>query len=444
MSGVIGVLGLFLALAVLAYLTAVRNWSILPSALIASMVIIITNGLPIWETFLESFSGGLSGYIKSFFIMMALSSLFGKVMSDSGAAEAIAQKFVKVFGVKHIGLALLIIGGLITYGGINGVVAIFTIYPLGIALIREANLPRQYLLGAAGAGCGSYAMLALPGTPQSQNLIPTTFLGTDAYAAPVMSIISSAAMFVASIFFLEFLERRYRRKEMGFVPGIHEQTANGQVRLPRDPATLPHWGLSLIPFVCVFGIILALKNVVAAVGGACAALAVATLVCYLMNMKRFDSNLNILVKDGMQSGIIAVCSVAAIVGFGTVVQAAPAFQVFVDWCMNLNFSPYINMTIATNCFAAMTGSSAGGLTMFMQTMAQRYVEAGINPEIIHRLNAVACSGLDTVPWSGAVVTYLAACGLSHREGYLTLIGSSVFVPAVGTLACLVCAFLGIA
>ena len=38
-------------------------------------------------------------------------------------------------------------------------------------------------------------------------------------------------------------------------------------------------------------------------------------------------------------------------------------------------------------------------------------------EVLHRVAAMACGGMDTLPHNGAVITLLAVTGLTHRQSY---------------------------
>ncbi|EBA00019.1 hypothetical protein MELB17_16693 [Marinobacter sp. ELB17] len=71
---------------------------------------------------------------------------------------------------------------LLTYGGVVVFVVIFAIYPLGLRLLREANIPKRLLLGAIALGSGTFILTALPGTPSVQNVILSAALGTDFFA----------------------------------------------------------------------------------------------------------------------------------------------------------------------------------------------------------------------------------------------------------------------
>jgi len=56
--------------------------------------------------------------------------------------------------------------------------------------------------------------------------------------------------------------------------------------------------------------------------------------------------------------------------------------------------------------------------------------AGISPELLHRVTAVATGGLDALPHNGAVITLLTICGLTHREAYRDIAVVAVLIPLI--------------
>src|SRR5690606_29519468 len=79
---------------------------------------------------------------------------------------------------------------------------------------------------------------------------------------------------------------------------------------------------------------------------------------------------------------------------------------------------------AMTTLAGITGSSSGGLSIALSTLGEDYlrmaVAAGIDLELMHRVAVMAAGGLDTLPHSGAVITLLAICGLTHKQSYLNV------------------------
>jgi H+/gluconate symporter-like permease len=50
-------------------------------------------------------------------------------------------------------------------------------------MFRQGGIPKRLIPGTIALGAFTFTMDSLPGTPQIQNIIPTTFFKTDIYAA---------------------------------------------------------------------------------------------------------------------------------------------------------------------------------------------------------------------------------------------------------------------
>ncbi|MCV5533423.1 GntP family permease, partial [Escherichia coli] len=80
-------------------------------------------------------------------------------------------------------------------------------------LFRQANIPKRLIPGTIVLGAVTFTMDALPGSPQIQNVIPTTFFKTDIYAAPILGIVG--AIFVLTLGLLYLESRRKKAKAAG-------------------------------------------------------------------------------------------------------------------------------------------------------------------------------------------------------------------------------------
>jgi H+/gluconate symporter-like permease len=56
---------------------------------------------------------------------------------------------------------------------------------------------------------------------------------------------------------------------------------------------------------------------------------------------------------------------------------------------------------------------------------------------MHRVAAIGFGTLDSLPHSGAVVTLLAVCGSTHREGYLDIVMVGIVSALIALLAVIV-------
>ena len=111
-------------------------------------------------------------------LMLLLGAILSKVMDITGAARSIASFIIGKLGVKFAIPAIVIAGGLLTYGGVSAMVSCFALYPITLAVFREADMPRKLIPATIGAGIFTWVTM-LPGNPQVQNIIPSSFLPTN-------------------------------------------------------------------------------------------------------------------------------------------------------------------------------------------------------------------------------------------------------------------------
>ena len=88
--------------------------------------------------------------------------------------------------------------------------------------------------------------------------------------------------------------------------------------------------------------------------------------------------------------------------------------------------------------AGITGSSSGGLSIALETLGSDYLQlaqqAGISPELMHRVAVIAAGGFDTLPHCGAVITLLSICRLTHRQSYLNIAMVTIAIPMLAVIS----------
>src|SRR5699024_35367 len=67
-------------------------------------------------------------------------------------------------------------------------------------------------------GTITFALAALPGSPQVHNASPTSSFGTNVYAAPYFGLGSAAVMLIAGIAWLEYRMKQIRKTGAEFMP----------------------------------------------------------------------------------------------------------------------------------------------------------------------------------------------------------------------------------
>lgn len=431
----LGVLGLLIAIVLLIVL-AYRGIGAIPASLICSVVVILTNGMPIWPSFAQAYMGSVNGFIGGYFLVFISSALFARAMADSGAAQAVGYKFLEWFGPKRAVLVLIVTTGVLTYGGVSLFVVIFAIYPIAMVLFKEANLPKSFLPGILAFGAATFTMSALPASPQLTNVIPSQVLGTSLTAAPLLGIFAAVLMFIGGYAYFVWAEKKVRAEGVGFVPGPMDDVSKFE---NVDKSKLPSAALSFLPMILILLAIIFLRNTFGSIELVVYAMFIATAIVFILNWSKLTDK-KTTINQGLKDGI-AIVNVAVIVGFGVVVQNAPAFQEFVKFALGIQLHPYLSAVISTEIVAGIVGSSSGGLTIFLNALGAEYVALGANPEVLHRLTAIAAGGLDTLPHAGGIFILLGVVGITHKEGYKHIFWTTVVIPI---LVAFICAFIAIA
>ncbi len=449
----IGNLGLLLGLAALIGM-ALRGVNILIAALVASLIVAVTNQIGIAPALLEHFPFGPLGafsFAGQFFILFLTGAIFGKMMAASGAAAAIANAIIAWLGAPRTLLVTVLVCALLTYGGVVVFVVIFTMYPLGIALMREADLPKRLFCGAAALGAGTFTMTALPGTPSVHNVIAASALGTDLFAGAIVGLLAAAVMLGGGLYYLERQWRLARARGEGYQSNQQDVAME---KMSPDARDIPDWRPALVPLIVVLGTILLPRLLTAAgladadtpvIGGLVAfansqpivwpsfALLLGALACgglFARLRRRFMEALG----SGANDAIMPLLNTAAVIGFGGVVTQTSGFSGFAQAVMALELPPLLSASLSISVVSGIVGSASGGLQIFMQTFAETYIAQGVAPEALHRVAAIASGGLDSLPHSGAVIAMLTIMGLRHAEAYRDIFVVTVAVPVLATLA----------
>src|SRR6202795_1628978 len=244
-----GRLGILVGLGLLISL-AFRGWSVLLLAPAAALVAALFGGEPLLANWTQIFMGSAARFLAPFFPLFSLCAGFGKLMDDSGSVSAVAKFMTESLGERHVMLAVVLAGALVTYGGVSLFVAFFVLVPMAQALFRSAAIPRRLMPAAIILGTSTFTMSALPGTPSIQNAIPMPFFGTTPFAAPGLGIIASLIMLGFGLWWLHRAESAARRRGEGYgaeMPVRADAAADDELVRERattarefDPAEMHH------------------------------------------------------------------------------------------------------------------------------------------------------------------------------------------------------------
>jgi H+/gluconate symporter-like permease len=451
----LGNMGLFAGLALLIFM-ALRGVNIFIAALLCALVVALSNGLLLSQALLEYFPFGPLGaftFAGKFFVLFLCGAIFGKAMAASQAASSIAQAITSSLGTQRTLWIAMLVCAVLTYGGVVVFVVIFTMYPLGISMMRDANLPKRLFCAATALGAGTFTMTALPGSPSIHNVIAASALGTDLFAGAWIGLFASALMIVLGMAYVQREWRLARERGEGFEANAQDLRME---QLAGTPGSGPRWGVALVPILVVLGIILLprlllLSGLVVAGQGSLGAfvgfsqqqpilwpslaLVIATGVAIAL-FPGLRRNTMTVLGQGADDAIMPLLNTAAVIGFGGVVTQTTGFAQFSQWILAVDLPPLLSIFASVSVVSGIVGSSSGGLQIFMQTLAPKYLEMGVEPEVLHRIANIAAGGLDSLPHCGAVIAMLMIMGLTHKQAYKDIFMVTVLIPVVAVLLCI--------
>jgi H+/gluconate symporter-like permease len=432
-----------IAVAALAFLMfiAFRGFSVILFAPVAAMgAVLLTDPSAVPPVFTGVFMDKLVGFVKLYFPVFLLGAVFGKVIELSGFSKSIVRAVIGLVGRQRAMLAIVLVCAVLTYGGVSLFVVVFAAYPFAAEMFRQSDIPKRLIPGTIALGAFTFTMDSLPGTPQIQNIIPTTFFRTDTWAAPVLGTIGSAFILAVGLAYLEWRRRSAATTGEGYGEGHTNEPE------PADEEALPHPAIAILPLVAVGVLNKLFTSLIAAQYGArhevalpgmaqplvtqvpsvgaiwavLGALLIGILTVLAFAYGRVARRFAEGSKAAVGGALLASMNTASEYGFGAVIAALPGFLVIRE-ALRAVPNPLVNEAVSVSVLAGITGSASGGMSIALAAMADQFIAgaeaAGIPLEVLHRVASMASGGMDTLPHNGAVITLLAVTGLTHRQSY---------------------------
>ena len=439
---VFGIIGIFVALGFLFFLVF-KGWSTTIATVLATIVVCIftwTNPVP---ALVDTYSSGVGSSAINFFLLFGLSGIYAEIINASGAGAAFARTLVKICGRNAAVYVCAVATLMVVYGGVNPFIVVFTMYPITLTVFREANLPRHLIPGVIYMGSAGFVLGCLPFIPSVINVVACGGMGVGLAAAPVIATVTSVLGAAMCFFYLRSLLKKARANGETFIPSPRDADVLAACDEKAEGLSGAKSWLLLIPMLAV---VLAtnLSPTFGATGSYAQAnigMALGIVVGILLYWKRLGSKLKVI-NEGFSrcSVILPVC---AAVAFGTVVKSTAAFQGLCDWLLTLDMSPLVSLAIQCNVFTAAMGSGTGAIALMPEMFGQTYVDMGLNPEVVARVMAISSQAFDTLPHNSMVVTVLAACDVTHRQGYKPIFVTSVLLQFILVIVAVILGTMGL-
>jgi len=429
----LSIFGLLLGLLLLIVFT-IRGMNILIAAPLCAVLVAVSSGVPLMPpmaaeggpSFTVGYMTGFASFLRDWFIIFLLGAMFGKVMEDSGAADSVAYWVVQKLGMRHAALAVVLACAILTYGGVSVFVVAFSVFPMALSLFKQANLPRRFIPAALAFGSVTFTMTSA-GSVEIQNFLPMSYLGTTQFAGWQVSIVVALFMAFTGIWWFEKMMRRAVAAGECYDERMGDPEQKSYKNLPP-----PLFGL--LPLVAVLGTSFYFSVILKyGKSSLVVALLCGLLLAVLVYRKRF-SNLGVTLSSATFGALIAISNTCAVVGFGSIAKLTPAFHEALVFMTSLPGNGLIGAAVAISVIVALTGSASGGQAIALPLIAPHYLDAGVDPNALHRVIAITSGGLDSLPHNGYVVTTIRAiCGETHRTAYLPVAALTVVIPFIGAI-----------
>ncbi len=422
------------------------------SMILAAILVCLVSGIDMSTGILGSGSGptaeaslllsGVQSAVSMFLLKFLAANLFGQIIVQTGAARSISRFLTRVIVDRGTGFTrkllaayvFMLIAIIFGFGGLDAFVCIFTLLPIGMEIFRQNDMPRRLLPAVLFAGVTTAT--CCPGTPlTSGNILAAMFFGTSTTAALIPGLVGVAVILICDCVYIYSALKKAEKKGEHFTPGgnIKLDDVSGSDKLQEQ---MPNFALSIIPLLIV-----AVMNMIFGVD------VVNALVCgYLV--AAITQNKNIvtpearirpymdLVGAGITAGGAIFIPMAFQQGLATVIQSTNGFAYLSEALSNLavNTSPYLSYAISATFSGFLAGNAVTGIQLSAGIFLPLLDQIAISPAAMHRIGCFAISILDTIPINAAVISGLATCGLTHKEGYGPIFRTTVLYIFFGMLA----------
>jgi H+/gluconate symporter-like permease len=226
---------------------AYRGYSVILFAPVAALgAVLLVDPSLVAPMFSSVFMKKMVGFLENYFPVFMLGAVFGKVIEISGFSKSIVSAVIKILGRERAIMSIVLVCLVLTYGGVSLFVVVFAVYPFAAEMFRQSDIPKRLIPGTIALGAFTVTMDALPGSPQIQNIIPTTFFNTNSWAAPWLGVIGSVFILAVGMAYLQWVRRKAAAAGEGYGTDLKNEPE------AYEAETLPNPWIAVTPLLVVF------------------------------------------------------------------------------------------------------------------------------------------------------------------------------------------------
>lgn len=434
MSIAISAIGLVVAIVVFIVLCMKGTGAIFASVISTMIIALCANG-GFTQNFFTTFMSGTMDFMSNMLLLFITGALFGGLLNVTGCNDSIGRTLTKVFGERNVIYIIMVFAMVVAATGASPIIIVAY---LAVGLMKSVNMPR-YVGMCAMAGTMIMTQNVLPVSGTIGNLIPTFFLGTTIYAAPLMGIIAFLVGMPLNILYVNYLVRDAKKKGWGYDPMPGEENMG-----LRGEDDTPPFAIAILPIIfiiafCFIAVLAFGMNSSQAV--IYASLLGALLMLVTCNKYIHAENKFKVLGDSISFMMPIVIGTSIVVGFATVVANTAVYGAVVGWIMGLNMNPYVLVVIGTTLICILCADCLGGSSSFLALMGEKILAMGADPAAVHRLTSITSTAFDSMPHNGSMCMILMCYGYEHKEGYKYLIVSNIVIPLIMSIVAMVVAMI---
>jgi H+/gluconate symporter-like permease len=428
----LGITGIILGIAFLIYLSY-RGVAVMLAAPLAGMLVAAFNGVNPLVNWVKVFIPAMGSGFGSLFGMTFFGCLIAAMYNSSGAALSIANSFYALFvkkgtesekktlGVGAAVFCIMLIAGILSYGGISAFVVSFILFPIALQLMQKAQIPRKMAPGIVLGGLAT-AALAMPGSPQMQNVLPMRFLGTGPNAALIPGLIGGFVVLGLNFIMMTYLAKKEIAKGNVYTD---PPVALKQQEIEKTP----HMLLALLPLLVTIVMFAVFKIDIFYALSAGFIFSIIFFWRYIGGGKKIVATLASQVKP---LGELALNGYS-VVAFAAVIASVPAFKVVSNAIVGLPIPGLFKAFVAVSVISGVSGQGPAGITASLPIFSKTFAEMGINMNALHRVTAFSATTLDSLPTNPAFVVCGNVVNVTVAESYKYCGITTVLNTTIGTL-----------
>ncbi len=351
-----------------------------------SLGLAIVVGMPL-ATIVKAFETGVGNTLGHIAIIIALGTMLGKMMAESGGADRIAHTLIDTFGKEHVAWAMVVVGF---------IVGLPVFFEVGFVLLIPIAFNVARRTGT------SLIMVGLPmvaGLSVVHGLVPphpAAMLAVTAYNADVGRTVFYALL--VGIPTAIIAGPLYARL---IAPYIHLDANNpiaAQFIDDTPKRDLPGFGITLATILLPIVLMLvgswadkiaaapsALNSVLHLLGSADIALLIAVLISFITlgKMRGFTRQTILKFTDEcLAPTAMITLLVGAGGGFGRILQDSGTSQAIIELALRAHISILLSAWLVAALVRLATGSATVAMTMAAGIVAPIALHSGVRPELL--------------------------------------------------------------